>query len=194
MALFFAHLSCSNNKGCVKIGLSLEDKDWFKIYMKNELFLFKSNLNNMDTIKVAFPIQPDYTVCNKFELGGYQYEENVVVLKSVNCHGLESEFCDIRMHFSKSLQLKTDIDCLKSFSVFDLNTDLLKTLSEYQDSVELKYLNKKLNCYTFNYSKRNVSDWNEGIHTLKEFNWSKEYGLVRYELDSGEVYELISWK
>lgn len=194
--ILLIHSACSinNNEGCTKINLNSEDKGWFSFYKKHKTICFRSNLDSIDTLKVAFPIESEYTVCNKFELSEYQYEEIVVILKSLKCHGLESNFCDITMNFSKHLQMSTEKECLKSFKAFDLRTDLLESLIEYKDSIRIKSIDKSLSCYTFNFSKPHIGDMDGGTHILKQFSWNKEYGLVKYELSNGEIYELMSWR
>ena len=194
LAILIFLQSCSFDENCKQIRLSSKDISWFNFYKKHHTICFKSNYNNYDTLLIPSSITSDYTPCNKFELGDYQYEEMAVSLKFSKCHGLESNFCEATLRFSKHLQTNDKKDCLKNFEVFDLSTDMLSNLKEYEDSIQLKKFKNSLHCYTFNLSKPHTSAVKGSSSILREFSWSEEYGLVKYELSNGEIYELINWR
>lgn len=188
-------LSCgvgSNN--CEVIALSKSDKDWFQFYKKHSAICFLSNFKNKDTLIVNNPIKSVYTTCNKFELSGYQYEELSLSLKPKKCYSIEKDYCEISINFTKHLQKNMNIDCHKSFRVYDLCTQTLDNMNQYMDTIYIESLKKSVSCFTFSFLDTNFTDLNGGDKILKDFSWSKEYGLIRYELNSGEKFELFSWE
>lgn len=185
--------SCFNNADCHQLNLSKEEKSWFRAYRTGEKILFKSNQNRIDTFLVGKKIDT-YTVCNKFELGPNQYNYVSLSLKASNCHGLEkkSYICGFSMLFTKEFQTDNEKNCVKNINVFDLYTEELTSL----DSVPVEIINSSIlgrgyQTYLFKNGK-GTNDINGGVATVQSFNWSKENGLIRYRLATGEVYEF--WK
>lgn len=176
---------------CKRVELTHDEKEWFNAYRTDDTLLFRSNLGKIDTLVVK-SMSDSYTACNKFELGDYQYNEAGMVLQSSNSHGLGSGHSKIFMNFTKSLQYDTLEPCDKYFKVFDLFSERIGAMDSIpSDTLQISGLSNHLVTYLF---KPGVyaSDGDSGDQKIVSFNWSKEYGLVRYTIFTGEVYDF--WK
>jgi hypothetical protein len=186
-------LSSCFQTGCKKIDLSHEEKVWFDVFEKGDLFLYKKDDLTIDTFKVT-GISLSYTVCNKFELSKYQYNEGGGRLKLLNSRSVYPK--KVLVNFTKSLQYNGQErdPCLKYFTVFDLSSDCIKDLGGIPvDSIEVPGIpNRLLMTYRFDKDSSYMHDSNGGHTYLTSFNWSKEYGLIRYTTNKDEVFDF--WK
>lgn len=189
--IFFTVSSCilNNTKGCKKIYLSKEEKSWFSSFQIGERLLYKDQYGKIDTLLIT-GVGESFTTCNKFELGEYQYNKIGINMKPSNYHGVSN--CSVNVVFSKHLQKSSSVPCDKAFYVFDLITNYSSDLNQIKiDTVKLSFFNKEVPTYLFE-KGNNTSDLDEGQQIVTSFNWSKDYGLVRYTLFNGKVYNF--WK
>ena len=191
--LIFSLSACFNNTDCKQLLVTTKEKSWFRVYQSGEKVLFKSDRNHIDTFIVGKQID-SYTICNKFELGAYQYNYVSLSLKASNCHGMSKQSfqCGFSLSFTKEHQTEKDKDCFKKMYVFDLYTDELTSMdSVLKETVNSEVSGRRYQTYLF-INGKGTDDINGGVATVQSFNWSKEHGLIRYELATGEVYEF--WK
>jgi|GEM_PF-3365804 len=184
--------SCLSNSSCTKLSLSKEEQSWFTNYRDNEIRLYKSQSDDIDTFVVSVKPVQSYSLCNRIELGEYQYGFRNVSFLAKECHGLDDMYCDFTMRFTKEFQNETDQKCNKRFSFFDLRSEKMTDLSELPMVIDtLRYLNKSTKSYVFE-NGAGVKDANAGYCFFDNFHVNKEYGLVKYQTRKGDVYEF--WK
>ena len=185
--------SClTNNSNCTKLSLSDEEQEWFNHYNDSELRLYRSQTNKIDTFVISVEKLQQYTLCNKFELGEYQYGHQTVSFLSKKCYELDKLNCDFTIRFTKEFQDKSNRECNKQFCLFDLESDKIMNLSDQTILIDtLKYSGKIVKSYLFELGDR-VKDANAGRTYFTAFQVNKEYGLVKYETVKGDIYEY--WK
>lgn len=176
LILFFSASSCVFSD-CKQKDLPKSEKAWFKNYALNQKYLFKSNQGRIDTLRVV-DVMDDYTPCNKFELGEYQYNIQEVWFKSATLGG--------RIYASFNTTESNDIE--KSFKFVDLYGYYYgDEINECSDKIKINLFSDSIHVYTFNHT--NAKSKGDGI--IHSFSWSKEHGIVRYETTEGEVFERI---
>jgi len=171
---------------CEKINLSLEDKQWYQAYAKCDTIWFKSNKGKLDTLIISSR-DNRYSPCNKFELSTHIFQEMNIKMIPPFCPEDES-YCRVEISLSKRYQYKPDETCEKIISVFDLNSNFKETDSLIKmDSIHLNGFVGKILTYYFEKDDRFSQSY--GWMKIKSFNWSKEFGLVRYNRNN-EIFEL----
>lgn len=182
--LLFA--SCANNSDCKKITLSKKDLSWFNCYKKGQILYFKNQFDDIDTM-IVYKNIVDFSPCNKFELGEFQFQLASIRLNNKNDKNLITNR-RVQVNFNQEENGKLSS---KSFYVFDYSFwdgyDLDKELKD--TAIYLKYYNKKeINCLVFDPKfDRSHDDSNNDLDT---FFWSKELGLVKYILHDTLIYKL----
>ncbi len=178
--------SCSLKENCTKLYISKKEKTWFKPYRKNELLLFKDSLGNIDTFQTS-TISDEFTSCNQFELGEYQYNYLSFGLTKFKSKNKQLVF---KMIFTKELQDETLTDCLKYFEFFNLSVDGIVNLDTFMVE-RVPYLNNMINSYHVDFKINAKSNW-WGIRKIEYMNLSKQKGLIRYKYLYGKPFYF--WK
>jgi hypothetical protein len=181
--LFLVFLSSCN---CVETHLTNDEKEWFSVYKKGQIIVFKSNLENLDTITVTEKIETHGNKdCNWFEIGTIQNHIINIDLQSKPCRN--ESYCVGGISISKD---KVDEKCIPSFSVLGLTYSKIYQKSEpKKESIKLTTTNKTYS--SAYYFEDGVNANNTGNNYLKSFYWDKKEGLIRYEGHDGEVFELL---
>lgn len=176
--------SCNNN--CIQTHLTNDERDWFLRYRKGDVIIFKSNLGNLDSLKVVSKTEgftnPD---CNRIGVGKYQQEFIKIefepnVYKNIDIYNV----AEISIY--KDYPDKIDFPF---FRIFGLEyADIIENHNLIREKITLSTTNKTYFVYSF---KENVNTTNAGNEYLKSFQWDKKEGLIRYEANNGEIFELL---
>jgi len=180
LVIFF--YSCN----CVETHLTVDEKSWFSVYEKGQKIIFKSNRGNIDTIEVAEKIETHGNKdCNWIEMGRIQEHIMYIELKTKVCHNYS--YCDAEISISKDSE---DKNAFPSFRIFGLYFSKLYQKIEPQ-IVSVKLVNSnKIYSSTYHFESGVNAD-GYGIDCPKSFYWDKNEGLIKYELNDGEVFELL---
>lgn len=184
--------SCLNSLGCKKVTITEEEKEWLKFATLNDTFLFKSNINSVDTFVVTFWDDNNFTDCNRFEKGENQYEYNSISMRRINkSRDYPAKDSEALFIFEKSVNNQSDSTSYKRFTVFDFRTDGFANFADFP-LVNLELSTTKTS-YTANlFDRSGVHGNKDGSPVfIKSFLWSKENGLLKYETASGEVFEFL---
>lgn len=172
---------------CTKKRLRSEHLDIFKAMNKGDLWVYKSNLGNFDTLEVKDIDRGSFTNCNRFELGEFQYQSSGVIMELSAGSYSKSYKMDhqVRIDFSFDKYLSEEIQ--EYYDVFDLSSSnknvITDTLLDSQnDSVPV----------TSFILKKNAGMRSLGGNRIKAFYWSNKKGLMRYVHKGGETFDLIS--
>lgn len=165
-------------EGCKVVDLPSDERKLINKYKVNQKFVFKSNLENYDTL-IILEHRESYTSCNKLEVSDYQFNITRLRLVSKRFKG--------PIYFLKTAT--EDVNSIhKSINFIDLGNQFERNeLNDCIDTIQLKLFKDSITCYTLN-TTNSVSDYN-GIFRL--FSWSDEYGFLKYETKQGEIFELI---
>lgn len=174
--------SCNLDVNCNKVTLAKADLDFFNIYNISDTIILKSNKEHFDTL-IVFDKFRRFSRCNKFELGKNQFEQFTITLTSK----MKTKGSNNLVILSFKMRSDEREISEKCFYVYDLS--FCKEVAERDvicDSLYSDKIKTNINTYFFNTSN-SLSD---GSY-IKSFNWSKEFGLIRYETKEGEVFQLI---
>lgn len=176
-------LSCSNSVGCNQIKINKEIKSWGDSLNEGDRYIMRSNFGNFDELSVIEK-SLKMSTCNKFELGVNQYESYIILIESSNSSLTKNIIASLSFTTKSYLKENNKI----KFTAFGMNwlTDSLEVdpkvvkewiqIPEHNDSIE-----------SYKFMSTNFISTEPCL--VKSFNWSKEYGLVRYELrENDEVY------
>jgi hypothetical protein len=149
-------------------------------YKKGQLTIFKSNLGNIDTLRVKNKIE-DFTNadCNRLEIGTQQQQYVIVEFKPSKCHNIY--YCEGELFIQKD---DDDKNAYLSIMIFGLKYTGTSQLPEQK--IKLLITGKTYNAY---HIIDKVTAINGGNNYLKSFHWDKKDGLIRYESYDGEVFE-----
>ncbi|OXB10872.1 hypothetical protein B0A81_02600 [Flavobacterium plurextorum] len=180
--LFFLN-SCGK---CIETHLTDEERIWFKAYEKGQIIVFKSNLGNLDTLLVHEKNEGHGNEnCNYYGIGPIQPHIMNITLKRKNCKN-ESN-CNAGISISKN---KENEKCFPGFYAFGLYQD-----GNLKDESS-KVTNFKLSTVKTIYNE--VYHFEDGLNAknvtlvfLKSFYWDKKGGLIRYDTNEGEIFELL---
>ena len=168
---------------CKKFNLTAEEKEWINIYDSGQVILFKSNLSHFDTFEVVEK-RNFYTNsnCNCLEIGNTQSQTLDVTLRPKTCH--DSFYCDVYIGIVKDThQQKTQ----PTIRVFELAVNSENFESDFHTLPVILSTNRRIYdalCY------QNQSQIKYGNNYLKKFYWDRKEGLIRYEANNGELFEL----
>lgn len=177
---------------CLKIPLKSNDLEWFEnLTNLGDTIFFKGSDSSVDTFLISNKYK-EYGDCNRFEKGKFQYQEfrfkGIMLNKKVR----DSFINNFDIRFTKELQSDSTIDCYKSMQVFDLYFEGLTSLKTFKcDTIFIESQHKKIPTVFVEESsntKKESSSWVK----IKNFHWSKKYGLLRYTTEDGVIYEY--WK
>ena len=186
-AIFLLFLnSCGK---CVETNLTDEEKKWFSVYEKGQSMIFKSNLGNMDTIVAVEKVkQHNNSDCNYYGIGPMQPEIMFITLKLKNCNN--GSYCEGGIFISKD---EADKIFNPSFRLFGLSYSqaYVNSLSKETWLVLKTTKGKYTKVHVFE-DGINAKSFGRGY--LKSFYWDKNEGLIRYDTNEGEIFELLSKK
>ncbi len=175
--LFIALSGCELMGDCTKINIPKNEKQWFFEYKKPREIILKSDLGKFDTLELV-DIASNFTPCNKFETGKFQYEECVIQLYS----DLMKEKIFFSYYSSKRNVKKGYVgfdNARIDFYDNDINTRATKRYC--------KYKNDSLIGHVLNY-------YNADSNDVAIAFWSMELGIIEYETGAGEKFELVDIK
>ena len=180
--VFITGLQSCLFSNCNEIKLSKEDKSWMAPYNNVESVVFKSDQNNLDTFFFKERSE-SYTTCTKIELGPNIYNSSGMSFQSKNTSKKSPKGFYIGL--TKDYFHELPSGCIIDLDVFDLNLhfDSIKDLN-FEIVVNLHNQRKY---YTIRESRESGQNT-----TIKSYNWSKKSGLMRYEMNTGEFFHLIS--
>lgn len=191
MLLIFCIQSCIGKEKCIKLNISKEELGWFESYIDGDTIFFSNEKNEVDTFFVFSKKITNYTSCNPFELGPYQYGDRIVNLKSGDKYEFSKWDNGYFMTFDMEGKDTSKQVSNKAISFFDLRTGTFETFDKVPKEI---YKHPKTNhnvtalIYTEGLGCSNIEGSNE---IMQEFAISKEYGLVWYKTIKGEKYERI---
>ena len=168
---------------CKKQELTLDEKSWFKPYHLYDTIIFKSDRFNLDSLLVNS--KEDYfSKCNKLEIGPLKKNTFYILLKPLTEN--KDVYSDISIEFRKESEASP---CLKHIRVYTL-WGFYESKTDIWVSQKIR-LNTDGKEYMSYYFEDNETANSFGNNIIKSFNWSKKYGLLRYEKNSGEVFDLL---
>lgn len=203
IGLFLSVSSCNWYSDCNKVSLSKEDGEWFNCCNLGDTIILKSNMENYDSLIVTVK-KCEYSPCNKFELGINQYQSILITLKSTNIKVNECKKQLMKNPFIKFYSEASDEEYEKTYRAIEVYNLQFQSLSYTSDSlinyeetpVRLKIPYFKDSLYVYRFDDKNSRSQYPYVNSkypcaVKSFHWSTKYGLVQYETESGEIYELI---
>jgi len=173
--------SCGSD--CTNVYFTENDKTWFNNYEAGNKLIFKSQLNDFDTIFITNKITKEPKgECNPFvsnfdkEFARIDYK-----IKKDTFNLVEDYF--VQINANEKLDDSSPVIRLLNLEYSNYN--------HYLPKIETSDLNSDWkNVYTFNKDNCPYSNLN-GKFGLTEFQWDKYYGLVSYTNDKGEKWILI---
>lgn len=172
--------SCSD---CKNVYFTENDKTWFTNYNVGDKIIFKSQLNDYDTIFIT----------NK-----------VIKEPKGECNPLVSNFDKDFVRIDYEIK-KDTFKLVDDYFIQIAASENLKDASPVIRLLNMEYSNSRnnlptpkaselnadwKNVYTFNKDNCPYSNLN-GRFGLTEFQWDKNYGLVSYKNESGEKWILL---
>ncbi len=179
--VFIMLYSCN----CRQVDLKDSEKEWLNPYKRGDILVFKSNRGNVDTLFVTEKNEfftNEY--CEWFTIGNTQNQGINIDLKSNICHN--ESYCESEISIIKS---NIDKETAPFFRIFGLEfSDVISKL--IKQKVVLSTTGKIYNnSYLF---QSEVNANNYGNNYLKSFFWDKKDGLIKYESNDGEIFEISS--
>ncbi|GAB1308601.1 hypothetical protein KH5_12840 [Urechidicola sp. KH5] len=173
--------SCSSD--CINVYFTANDKTWFNNYEIGNKLIFKSQLNDFDTIFITNKVIKEAKgECNPFvskfdkDFARIDYK-----IKKDTFNIVEDYF--VQISANEKLENSSPVIRLLNLEYSNYDHDLPKTkLSELNSDWKNVYVFNKDNCP---YSNLN------GKFGITEFEWDKDYGLVSYKNDKEEKWVLI---
>jgi hypothetical protein len=145
--------------------------------------------------------ESEYSPCNKFELGPDQHEYVDIFLNSISVNVDE---CKRNMVKKKNIVLRLNSDEIQENEFLGVDVYNLGSISKTwkPDSIpkfvlKVPYFGDSIQAFKFDKSNATSSypyANSEYPCAVKSFHWSKEHGLVQYETEDDEVYELVEFK
>lgn len=182
-ALLGIILSCNNSVGCNQIKINNEIKSWGDSLNEGDRYVLISDFGNIDELEVIEK-GVSMSTCNKFELGVNQYESYNLSIESSNLALVKNSNACLSYTTKSYVEEKNKI----MFTAFGMNwlTDSVQTDSQVvKEWIRLPEKNDSIESYKF--TSTNFISTEPRL--IKSFNWSKDYGIVRYELlENNEVY------
>ncbi len=181
--LLIFNSGCNFYEGCNRISIPKRDLLWIKGYNLHDRIVLKSDKGNFDTLELIEKTI-EFTPCNKFELGPNQYEEFDYVFSSQKLKETENSHAGLSFSTDNSAYDGRG-KIIRAFGLEWSSSDLDHDKEIHREKIKVAGIKDSIE--TFYCSKSNYSN---SIAEIVSFNWSKKYGLVRYELKgSSEKYE-----
>lgn len=169
---------------CKQINLTFSENEWLNPYEKGEVLIFKSNKGNTDTITVTNKIEfITNENCEWFTIGDKQKQGINIDLKHNKCH--DKFYCEGEISIIKS---NVDNETAPFFRIFGL--EFSKNITQLiKKKLVLSTTGKVYNsAYLF---QNGINSTSYGDNYLKNFLWDKKDGLIKYEANDGEIFEII---
>lgn len=176
---------------CQQIALLPEERAWLGSYTEGQRVVFRSNRGTTATATVLKPQEwHTNTDCNWMESGKFQPIFSQIVLRPSSVYNDKNRDFVVNLR-KNNPERPADV----SFSVAGL--ECLSAAKEGQITSKLQQQACTLSttgktylaAYVFRQG-RNATIYGGG--QLQAFFWDKQDGLIRYELTTGEVFELVS--
>jgi hypothetical protein len=176
-------LTCSILYSCVfgdckQIKLKESDLDIISVYDDVDYLIFKSDSNNIDTLKIIGN-SSSFSPCNKIELSQYQYESKTISIKNSSHHG--DFYNGIGLSVSNNFTIKDKAILTISFH----NVSGVHNGHNILDSVSLN--DQKINCGRYNWNGKYGKTKSNAI---QNFYWNDSLGFVSYKTQGGETFTL----
>lgn len=179
IATCLALCSCT----CRQINLTYSEKEWLKPYKKGDVLIFKSNKGNLDTITVKnkeeFITNED---CQWFTIGDKQKQGINIDLTANICRN--DSYCEGEISIIKS---DIDNETPPFFRIFGLE------FSNNADQLIKRKIVLSTTGKVYNYAylfQDGINAENYGNNYMKLYYWDKKDGLIRYEGNDGEIFEI----
>ena len=173
--------SCGSD--CTNVYFTENDKNWVSEYNIGDKMIFKSQLNNFDTIFITNKIiKKPIGKCNPFvsdfdkEFVRIDYKIKKDTFKLVE---------DYFIQIAANENLKDASPVIRL-----LNMEFSNSKNNLPELKESDLNSKWKNVYTFNKDNCPYINLN-GKFGLTEFKWDKNYGLISYKNENGEEWILI---
>ncbi|WP_128414662.1 hypothetical protein [Flavobacterium sp. Root901] len=181
ITICFAIYSCT----CKQVNLTKNEKEWLNPYKKGDILIFKSNLGSIDTVKVIDKTEfITNENCQWLTIGDTQNQGINIDLKPNICHN--KFYCKGEVSIIKS---NVDDETAPFFRIFGLefskNVDRL-----IKRKVVLSTTGKVYKSAYLFQDKINAD--NSGNNYMKTFFWDKIDGLIKYESNDGEIFEVTN--
>lgn len=171
-SIFVYSCNSSNKK------FSSEELDWFKIYKKGQKIIFKSNLGKLDTLIVS-QISTEYNSLEKL-FKEEQYNKSIVIT-STNCKN--ASYCNVEISINKDEDDRQNFPSFNAFGLCNINNN-----QPYKESFKLI---TNVNCNSVYVFELGLNAYNLDNSLMKSFYWDKKEGLICYETNNEEVFELL---
>lgn len=176
LLICFVFQSC-----CTKVWFDKEEQRWYNMYSQGDILIFKSNRLNLDTIKITEvkEIEPNGE-CNWIEISNFSKERVIITYQYTfdNKKWIEEDLFD----FTKEDDDRFTIPFIKVKGLF-VGYNLEDNLKKSKKDVYLFEIGE--------YSSTKYTKMKHGVDTdIVQFYWELDKGLVQYENNKGEVWEL----
>ena len=166
--------NCELTGDCIKVDIPKNEKSWFLEYKKPRKIILKSNLGRIDSLELL-DLTSNFSTCNKFETGEFQYEQCVIEIFS----NLMKEKIFFSYYSSKSSYQKGYIEfdnAIIDFYKNDINQRASKRYCKYKNDSLIGHILKSSNV--------------DSTEITTAF-WSKELGIIEYQTGAGEKFEVV---
>lgn len=181
--ILFIIMSCSGTyENCNQIKIERRKLLWIQGYNLNDQIVLKSDQGNFDTLELIEK-SVGFSPCNKFELGPNQYESYNYTFLSSNFKQVENKSAGLSYSTDDVLYGKNKM-MVSAFGLNWASSDLGIDKKIYKETIKVQGVTDSIETMRFK-SSNCLSD----VPEIKYFNWSKRYGLVKYQTNSGETYE-----
>lgn len=174
---------------CKKLYLSNEEKEWFEYYEVGDSLFFKEHNDEFTDTVIVTEKGVDFTACNKIELGEYQFQNAWLSGCLVENGKINNDLRAFHVEYTKEQQANIPaVACYKSFTSFNLRLSRFTDLKKYPKEFVYIFSEKhEVESHKFDFDIMS----NKGGKIIS-FNWSKNFGLVKYKKKDGKIYTL--WK
>jgi len=176
---------------CEKVELSSNDRSWMNAYSLGDSLLFESNLSTIDTFLITYHAS-FFSDCNKFEKGPLQYEESAIRAVKINQTVKDDHYsCGFYFRQTKEFQVTKEEISSKKLNVFDFNTKSFHELKNKASEVFIQTQYHKGEKLGYLFENKDTNRRRPCTNRVSSFVWSKHYGLLQFELESGEKFTLL---
>lgn len=162
-------------------------KRWAKEYNVGDRYIMKSNLGNLDTLKLIEKTV-EYSTCNRFELGPDQFEQLNYTFISSRLDREKFGAAGIRFDSGFS-DFGDNKMVIRAFDMYWVTNDIEKDKLVKTQRLKVDGIKDSINTYFFD--KGNYFGKHYEVY-LQSFNWSEKYGLVKYTVkESNEIFEFF---
>ncbi|GAB2862965.1 hypothetical protein [Hymenobacter ruber] len=170
---------------CTRTVLAPSERAWLRPYSTGERVVFRSNRGTVDTLLVTRK-EEFYTNegCNWFEIGPFKQHSISLDLRPVHCRPHVT--CSMAVNIRKD---RPERPSLPYFDFLGLEYGTAANVTTMVRSLTLTTTHKTYpNAYFF---AAGFNATNIGKGYLQSFDWDQTDGLIRYEAQDGEIFELV---